>query len=204
MEVRTAASVPTGNVYDKYGGANAIERRLVAAFLERLDRCLPVRAPGRVLEVGVGEGEIASRVHARYPAASVVGLDLADDALAEHWSGRGMTAAFGDIASLPFADRAFGLVLAIEVLEHVADPHAALRELARVARADVVLSVPREPLWRVANMARGKYWRDLGNTPGHVQHWGRRAFASLVREHLDVTAVHSPTPWTMVAARVRT
>jgi ubiquinone/menaquinone biosynthesis C-methylase UbiE len=201
--VSTTAPVPTGNAYDKYASANPIERRLMAAFLDRLDRALPVRAPDRVLEVGVGEGEIATRVGTRYPAAAVVGLDLPDDDLAEQWTGRGIAATFGDIAALPFPDRTFDLVLAIEVLEHVPDPDAALRELARVARADVVLSVPREPLWRVANMARGKYWRDLGNTPGHVQHWGRRAFASCVGRHLDVITVHSPTPWTMVAARAR-
>ena len=52
-------------------------------------------------------------------------------------------------------------------------------------------------------MARGKYWGDLGNTPGHIQHWSRSGFVRLVGAHLDVTTVHSPTPWTMVAARVR-
>ena len=52
-------------------------------------------------------------------------------------------------------------------------------------------------------MARGKYLSTLGNTPGHVQHWSRRAFARLVDRHFEVTAVHSPLPWTMVAARVR-
>ena len=80
----------------------------------------------------------------------------------------------------------FDLVLAIEVLEHVPDPAAALRELARVARRDVVLSVPREPIWRAANMARGKYWGDLGNTPGHIQHWSRAGFVRLVGAHLEV------------------
>jgi hypothetical protein len=30
--------------------------------------------------------------------------------------------------------------------------------------------VPREPIWRIGNMARGRYLGDLGNTPGHIQH----------------------------------
>ncbi|HZJ28201.1 MAG TPA: methyltransferase type 11, partial [Acidimicrobiia bacterium] len=63
--------------------------------------------------------------------------------------------------------------------------------------------VPREPLWRVANMARGKYWRDLGNTPGHIQHWGRRSFAARVACHFDIVSVASPPPWTMVSAEIR-
>jgi ubiquinone/menaquinone biosynthesis C-methylase UbiE len=195
--------VPTGNTYDKYGSANPIERRLMTTFLARLDASLPEEAPRRILEVGVGEGEVADRVAGRYPDAFVTGIDLPDPTLAEHWSTKRFAASFADIESLPFGDDRFDLVLAIEVLEHVPDPAAALRELGRVACRDVVLSVPREPIWRVANMARGKYWGDLGNTPGHVQHWSRSGFVRLVRTHLEVTTVHSPTPWTMVAARVR-
>ncbi len=38
----------------------------------------------------------------------------------------------------------------------------------------ILLSVPKEPIWRICNMARGKYWKDLGNTPGHIQHWTKK------------------------------
>jgi ubiquinone/menaquinone biosynthesis C-methylase UbiE len=196
-------AVPTGNTYDKYTSSNPVERRLMANFLGELDRSLPVRPPETVLEVGIGEGEIAARIATRFPHAAVTGLDLPDPELAAHWGSRPFTAVFGDIESLPFPDDTFDLVLAIEVLEHVTNPDAALREVARVACADVVLSVPREPVWRAANMARGKYWRTVGNTPGHIQHWGKRSFADLVNRHLDLAAVRSPLPWTMVAARVR-
>jgi ubiquinone/menaquinone biosynthesis C-methylase UbiE len=201
--VTEAGAVPTGNTYDKYASTNPIERRLMAAFLARLQGSLPARAPSRILEVGVGEGEVAGRVAERYPEAFVAGIDLPDPTLADQWTSKSLPAAFGDVAALPFPDRSFDLVLAIEVLEHVAWPEAALREIVRVATGDVVLSVPREPLWRLANVARGKYLSAYGNTPGHIQHWSRRAFVGLVARHLDITAVHSPTPWTMVAARVR-
>jgi ubiquinone/menaquinone biosynthesis C-methylase UbiE len=201
--VSESTTVPIGNAYDKYASPNPIERRLMASFMQRLDTSLPTVAPTRIFEVGVGEGEIAARISDRYPGAFVAGLDLPDEGLAEHWRARHLSAAFGDIAALPFPDATFELVLAIEVLEHVESPDAALREIARVANGDVVVSVPREPLWRVANMARGKYWSDLGNTPGHIQHWSRRDFVALVGRHFDVVSVHSPTPWTMVAARTR-
>jgi len=191
-----------GNTYDKYATANPVERRLMKGFFRALERSLPETIDGPVLEVGTGEGEVASWVGRRYPDASITGLDLPDARLAGEWSRRHIQACFGDIANLPFVDRQFGLVLAIEVLEHVPDPAAALAEIVRVARGHVVVSVPREPLWRVANMARGKYLSALGNTPGHVQHWSRRSFVAMVRSHLELLGVQSPPPWTMVAARV--
>jgi hypothetical protein len=72
--------------------------------------------------------------------------------------------------------------------------------MQRVARRHVLLSVPREPLWRVLNVARGAYWRDWGNTPGHVQHWSRDEFVALVSRYFTLTRVVAPFPWTMVLA----
>ncbi|HMQ28482.1 MAG TPA: methyltransferase domain-containing protein, partial [Acidimicrobiales bacterium] len=97
----------------------------------------------------------------------------------------------------------FDLVLALEVLEHVPEPEAVLSEIARVGRGAVVLSVPWEPVWRLGNLARGRYVRDLGNTPGHIQHFGRGGFRRLVARHLDVREVRRPVPWTFVRADVR-
>lgn len=195
-------AVPTGNTYDKYGAGNGLERRLVENFLKKLTQALPNGAPENVLEVGVGEGEVAERVASRFRDATIVGLDLPDPELSDHWAQRGLVGAFGDIGRLPFPDQAFDLVLAIEVLEHITDPDAALSEISRVARGDVVISVPMEPLWRMGNMLRGRYLRDFGNTPGHIQHFGPRQIVKLVSEHLEVTAVRRPLPWTMVVARV--
>jgi SAM-dependent methyltransferase len=80
----------------------------------------------------------------------------------------------------PFADGEFALATAIEVLEHVPDPEGTLAEMARVARGGhVLVSVPREPLWRALNVARGAYLRDLGNTPGHST-TGPRSIAALL------------------------
>ena len=194
--------MPTGNTYDKYASSNPIEQRLMGGFFDALLTSLPASAPERILEVGLGEGEVAERVRARFPSARFTGIDLPDPELAEAWSAKGIAGSFADIVSLPFADDTFDLVLAIEVLEHVPDPPAGLTELKRVGRADLVVSVPREPIWRAANLARGKYLRDLGNTPGHVNHWSARSFTSFVGSQLDIVAVRRPLPWTMVQARI--
>lgn len=195
--------VPTGNTYDKYGSTNPVERRLVRGFFDALDDLLPAPAPAAVLEVGVGEGEVAVHVRGRYPEAAVVGVDLPDPGLAARWRERSLCGVFGDIARLPFPPASFDLVLAVEVLEHVPDPASALAELDRLCRGNLVVSVPREPVWRAANMVRGKYLAALGNTPGHIQHWSTRRFSRLIATRFDVVAVRTPFPWTVVGARSR-
>ena len=192
--------IPTGNTYDKYGSKNPIEHRLVRAFLRNLEECLPDAAPDTVLEIGLGEGEIAGRVKQHYTKATVTGIDLPDRNLAAEWLRRGVVGVFGDAAALPFKDKSADLVLAIEVLEHLPDPEAALREIARVARLRVILSVPWEPVWRIGNVLRGKYLREWGNTPGHIQHWSRKGFVQLVDRYLSVVDLRRSPPWTMVVA----
>lgn len=195
--------VETGNTYDKYASKNPIERKLMDGFFGALDELLPATSPTRILEVGVGEGEVTARLAERWPDATFCGVDLPDPELAGHWDGKGFSPLFGDIGRLPFPDDTFDLVLAIEVLEHVPFPELALAELARVGRRDLVVSVPRERIWSLANLARGKYLRDLGNTPGHINHWTRRGFVELVARRCTVRGARSPFPWTMVAATVR-
>lgn len=196
------SATPTGNTYDKYGTSNPIEQQLMRRFFAALDAFLDDVSPTKVLEIGVGEGIVNTRVRERFPNASVVGIDLPDDTLATEWRARGLACAFGDASHLPFADDTFDLVLAIEVFEHLTEPDSGLRELARVGKDVLVASVPFEPIWRLGNMARLRYLRDFGNTPGHVNHWSRRGFSRFVGEQLEVVDTASPLPWTMVRARI--
>ncbi len=198
------APTPTGNTYDKYGSTNPIERRMMRGFFAALDRCLDRTSPTRIFEIGVGEGIVTSRVIDRFAGVPVIGLDLPDEELAAQWQSRDLSCAFGDASSLPFPDGAFDLVLAIEVFEHLPDPEAAIAELARVCSGSLIASVPLEPVWRIGNLARGRYVRDLGNTPGHVNHWTHRGFQRLVASRFDVVERSTPLPWTMVLAIART
>ena len=75
--------------------------------------------------------------------------------------------------------------------------------LAQLARPHLIASVPREPLWRILNVARGRYWLELGNTPGHLQHWSGSTFTALLAERFELVEVRYPLPWTMALCRVR-
>jgi len=99
---------------------------------------------------------------------------------------------------LPCADGEWDCAVCIEVLEHVPDPEHTLSEMARCGESRLLVSVPREPLWRMLNMARGAYWGQLGNTPGHLNHWSKRSFVKLLSGYGHVVETRSPFPWTML------
>jgi SAM-dependent methyltransferase len=202
-QLSPTAATPTGNTYDKYGSTNPIEQRMMRGFMRALDDMLAGLAPRRILEIGVGEGHVMSRVRERFPGVPLVGVDLPDDALSDEWKEQGLPCMFGDATTLPFPDDSFDLVLAIEVLEHVPGPEAALGELARVCSGAFIASVPFEPVWRAGNMLRRRYLRDLGNTPGHVNHWTRWGFQKFVETKFHVQQTRSPLPWTMTRAICR-
>jgi 2-polyprenyl-3-methyl-5-hydroxy-6-metoxy-1,4-benzoquinol methylase len=195
-----------GNLYDKYGTRNPVARLLMARFLGAVDRMVDRSGATDVHEVGCGEGEISLRLAARRLA--VRGSDVAPAVVAEarrRAAARGLDVPFrvADVYDLEPDRDAAGLVVCLEVLEHLDDPVRALRRLASLAQPWALLSVPREPLWRAANVIRLEYLRHLGNTPGHVQHWSRRDFVRLVERHFQVVEVAAPVPWTLVLARTR-
>ena len=163
--------------------------------------------PASVLDVGCGEAILTHQWAVARPAMRVVGFDLEDPEIQRHWEQRKAPNLEFRILraqeAFPFADGEFALATAIEVLEHLPDPEHALAEMARCARGGhLLVSVPREPLWRGLNVARGAYVGALGNTPGHLNHWSRRGFAALLSRHGEVVETRSPFPWTMVLARV--
>ncbi len=201
----SGADVPTGNTFDKYGSTNPVVRRLMETFHSSLDELWDRAAPESVLDVGCGEGVLTREWAERLGDRRIVGIDLDDVKLRAEWETRrrhNLEYRVEEATALSFADDEFDLVTAIEVLEHVPDPEATVAEMARVAGRRLLVSVPREPLWRGLNMARGAYLRDLGNTPGHVNHWSRRSFVSLLSRHGSVEETRSPFPWTMLLVRV--
>jgi 2-polyprenyl-3-methyl-5-hydroxy-6-metoxy-1,4-benzoquinol methylase len=204
-DAQAAAAVPTGNTYDKYGSTNPLVKRLMRGFHEALDELWEAAAPDSVLDVGCGEGVLTSEWAERLRDGRIVGIDLDDPKLRAEWDARrrpNLEYRVEEATSLSFEDGEFDMAAAIEVLEHVPEPEATLAEMARVARRHLLVSVPREPLWRMLNMARGAYLRDLGNTPGHLNHWSKVGFHSLLSGYGKVQEVRTPFPWTMLLVSV--
>jgi 2-polyprenyl-3-methyl-5-hydroxy-6-metoxy-1,4-benzoquinol methylase len=197
--------IVTGNTYDKYGSSNPVVRRLMASFERTLDELMARAEPRSLLDVGCGEGVLVQRWAQSLPGKRVVGIDLEEESIQAGWAAReapNLEYRTMLAEDLPFAADEFDLATAIEVLEHVPDPEHTVAEMARCAERHLLVSVPREPLWRMLNMARGAYIPQLGNTPGHLNHWSRRSFAKLLSQHGEVVELRSPFPWTMLLVRL--
>ena len=204
-QVPETVGVVIGNHTHKYTARNPAIRLLTERWVANLDRTFGQVSgdghgpPEQALEVGCGEGVVADRMHRRW--GEVVALDLPDAGLRADWRHyRGPRFLHASAHELPFADNRFDVVVAAEVLEHLPDPVRGLQEMARVGRRHLVLSVPREPVFRSCNLVAGRYVRDLGNTPGHLNHWSRRSFVRFVSQVAEVREVTSPFPWTTVWA----
>lgn len=192
---------PAGNYYDKYHTRNPIARAMMSGFLRAFDDLLAhCNGTKSALEVGCGEGELTIRLARQH--SRLAAFDIAPEVIEE--AHRRLAAA--NVSAQLRTDSIFNLepgrdsadlVVCCEVLEHLEDPKLALEKLHSVCGRYLITSVPREPLWRALNLARGKYIRDLGNTPGHVQHWSRSRFLQLLRQYFRVEEVRAPIPWTM-------
>jgi len=198
--------VPAGNYYNKYETRNPIERHLVASFLSTILELADRTGAAEVHEVGCGEGHL-TRIFAR-KGLRIRGSDVSEQVILRAGSiseASGLAIAFkhADIYSLREDEDAAPLILCIEVLEHLERPGEALQVLARLARPHLLISVPREPLWRMLNLCRGKYVKALGNTPGHLQHWSRKSLVRLLDEQFEVLTVAAPVPWVMALCRTR-
>lgn len=194
-----------GNTYDKYGTRNPIARRMVEGFDHALSGLVAKVAPRTIHEVGCGEGYwvlrwVGEGIDARGSDFSTQVIGMARG----NARSRGVEPERFAVRSIyeltPDGDGA-DLVVCCEVMEHLEEPEKAMDVLRSIVTGDLIMSVPREPLWRVLNLARGKYVSALGNTPGHLQHWSRNGFVSLAARYFDVVEVLSPLPWTMLHCR---
>ena len=198
--------VVAGNAYDKYGTRNPLARAMVSGFLETLRKLVQATGAREVHEVGCGEGHLSVRLARQ--GLKVRGSDFSRQVVEQarrnaQAAGVDITFQAASIYDLRPPEAAAELVICCEVLEHLPEPDRALEILASLARPHLIVSVPREPVWRMLNLARGKYWRQWGNTPGHLNHWSKPAFLSFLSRRLEIVESCSPFPWTMARCRSR-
>lgn len=204
-QVATPPALDTSN-YAKHTSANPIQRKLIDRFHEVVLAKVVELDPSSFLDAGCGEGFVAQLLLERLPTLALTGLDSNPDSVAMAQE-KSPTATFrtAGIYEIPFADRSFDVVGCFEVLEHMVEPTRALAELGRVAGRSMVISVPHEPYFCLANAARGKNLdiRPRGSDPDHKNFWTKRAFAEFLVAtcpEFRVAWLGGSLPWTICVA----
>lgn len=185
MSSASSASAYTSANHRKYTSGFSIYDRHVASVIRHVGDLLNATEPQTVLDAGCGEGFAIHLLSDSVPGVKFTGVDISPEAIAyaqEHFGDDG-TFRTGSVYKLPFSDRAFDTVICCEVLEHIDDPAAAIKELKRVARNYVVISVPREPYFDWLNMIAQKLRLSLD--PGHVNFWTKKDFIKYMRHHFE-------------------
>lgn len=108
--------------------------RTIANSAQYLEQHL--RPGTTMLDVGCGPGTITADFANRIVPGTIIGIDQGEDVIeqAQEQHGNVATFAVGDVYALDFPNDTFDLVHAHQVLQHLTDPVAALREMRRVAK----------------------------------------------------------------------
>lgn len=201
FDEKNATADELWNYYlEEYKNPNPVVKILLDGYYGKIARIISKFSPDyRLLEVGCATGESSRRIgnllHGQHFEVSEYDERLVGKMLE---TGFPYKVRQESVYSLQREDGSFDAVFFLEVLEHMENVEAALRELFRVSSKYVVISVPNEPLWSILNMLRGKYWGNFGNTPGHINQWSPRAFARLLSNYGNIIENYSPVPWNIL------
>jgi len=174
-------------------------------YFEDLDTMInPIKKEiSSAIEIGCGEGHVTK--HINDMGINIEGADLygkiVDTARILHPSIKFNVISLYELSN---HNKSYDLVLATEVLEHLDDPERAIKEMIKSSQKYIFLSVPNDILFRLANIFRLRYLCDLGNTPGHVNHWSEVSFREfLERQRLSKIQLKCSTLWLMAICEVR-
>jgi 2-polyprenyl-3-methyl-5-hydroxy-6-metoxy-1,4-benzoquinol methylase len=206
-----------GNL-QKHLNPNPVQRYLLRRFHRQIALLVEVVGAKRILDAGCGEGFVITYLLQGNDWLTITGIDCSLEAIemacqmvppvlskARPEPSRrvkgGVLFDVGDLREMPYSDDSFDLVMCLEVLEHLPDPHKGLRELRRVTSAHCLISVPHEPFFRATNFLRGKHVPAWGRDPEHLQHWTARQFRRLVKQYFEIERFVYSFPWVIVLGR---
>jgi len=200
--------IPAGNWENKYDSKNPIVNYLMDNFKKSIYSLVfnKKNEINTFTECGCGEGEITRYVHEMLSNVKTKAFDFSSEVVKIAKENNQETSIEFEQKSIYDLDESYSadLVACCEVLEHLEEPNTALQKMRDLKAKYYLFSVPNEPIWRVLNFCRGKYIKDFGNTPGHINHWSKSKFHMLIKENgFEIIEVNNPFPWSMVLAEIK-
>jgi ubiquinone/menaquinone biosynthesis C-methylase UbiE len=184
--------------YRKHKSKNPLKKFFINNFFNNVFSFIENLKIDSVLDVGCGEGFTLKAIKQKGISNKLIGIDSSMEAIAlGKKENPSLDLRVGDIYNLKFKDKSFDLVISTEVLEHLEKPQDALRELARVSKKYILLSVPNEPWFNLFNFTQ---W---GKDIGHINRWSKNKFVKFLKlESYKVISVRTPFPWTVILAKI--
>jgi 2-polyprenyl-3-methyl-5-hydroxy-6-metoxy-1,4-benzoquinol methylase len=187
----------TTDNYKKHTSKNPLKTLFLSLYYKTFIKELKKLDIKNVLDVGCGEGFILSKLKEEEIGRSWEGIDYSMEAVE---IGKKINPDLdlkqGSIYDSKFKDNSLDLVVCTEVLEHLEDPKKALKEVLRISKKYVLLSVPNEPLFLLSNFTQ---W---GKDIGHINHWTFLGFEKFVKKNaginVKILSRKYPFPWTML------
>ena len=179
----------------KYYSSNQLRRFFIKRFLKKILEEIKNKKVINILDIGCGEGQSDKYFLKNLPKIKITGIDVDDKAISEAKSNcPKMIVKKNNIYNLSFKDKSFDLVISLEVLEHLSNPQKALKEIKRVSNK-FIISVPYEPYFSLLSFLSGKYLRNLGRHPEHLQVWNKKSFSNFIKKELPKAKIKTLFPW---------
>lgn len=158
----------------------------------QISRRVAALAPGRLLDVGCGDGRLARAIKQLLPAAVVHGCDLSVVALNRADGLDRRYAADLNVDRLPESTASLDLVVASEVLEHLVEPARVVSEFHRVLKSGghLLITVPNVAFWRFRLQALSGGVPSVTADERHLHSFNAALLQALVvREGFEVVTV---------------
>lgn len=184
----------------KHTSSNPLQRFLIKRLQDAVAHEIIDLKPKSLVSVGCGEGFDLKHILSVYEPKKTVGVDLSKSALIYAKKQLPKVEFIqADATKLPFKDKEFDLVIALEILEHIPAYGKALDELKRIGKNNIIITVPWEPSFSIVSLLRGKYVKRLGRHPEHVNAWNKKSFAKAIAGHGFKIKKHKIIfPWQML------
>jgi len=186
----------------KYLSSNPITKLLVNNFYASIQKTIDKLEIKNALEVGCGAGFSTEHLKRVFTQKKLEASDLRTSLVKKAVKRNPLVKISQESAySLKRENNSFDIIIMLEVLEHLTNPQRALQEAKRITTKYCLFSVPEEPLFRILNICRIKYLKDLGNTPGHIQHWSKKTFHELIKQYFNIIKIKKSLPWLIILAK---
>lgn len=169
----------------KYFSGNPVKNWLLDKFFERIFKLVQESGAEdkKILEIGCGDGIAGYLITNRFSKAEYLGGDInINDLLAAQRILADPRLVLLEGRKLPLKDKSFEIVICLEVFEHVKNWEEVLREALRVARNQVIFSVPVFPYFQILNFLAGNNWKRFGEHPDHVNQFRMKQLEGRLNE----------------------